>query len=55
MNNEFEVFINLVERMRQAQKDYFLHRQIGTLQLSKELERKVDQFIENQKTPGLFE
>ncbi len=45
-------FLLLVQRMRQAQKDYFAHRERETLELSKSLERQVDQFIENVNNPN---
>lgn len=47
-------FIDLVARMRQAQKDYFRYRQPSTLQLSKALERQVDSVIEQHQNPDLF-
>lgn len=52
--DESKAFVELVERMRQAQKDYFTHRATETLHLSKELEGQVDRFIEKQNQPGLF-
>lgn len=53
-NEEMKVFVDLVKRMRQAQKDYFAHRQKESLALSKQLERLVDDFIEHQEHPDLF-
>lgn len=53
-NEEMKVFVDLVKRMRQAQKDYFAHRQKESLALSKQLERLVDEFIEHQEHPDLF-
>lgn len=38
-------FIKLVEEMRRAQKSYFRTRRIEVLQLSKDLEGKVDRQI----------
>ena len=52
--HEIEAFIDLVERMRQAQKDYFAYRERETLQLSKQLERQVDKTIESLKKPRLL-
>lgn len=51
---EADEFMDLVERMRQAQCDYFAHRQPETLRLSKELERQVDQMLELRRTGDLF-
>ena len=51
---EFEVFVDLVQRMRQAQRDYFAHRQRESLRLSQQLERQVDRTIESFKNPRLF-
>lgn len=48
-------FLDLVSRMRGAQKQYFKTRDRDVLQLSKQLERQVDQYIEAQRRPGLFE
>jgi len=38
-------FFNLVERMRQNQKDYFKTRSTESLRKSKELEKQVDDEI----------
>lgn len=38
-------FFNLVEQMRQNQKDYFKTRSIESLRKSKELEKQVDDEI----------
>lgn len=53
-NKAIPAFIELVERMRAAQKDYFKNRERAALMISKELERKVDQAIERHKNPDLF-
>lgn len=50
----YEQYIDLTRRMRQAQKDYFAHRQSETLALSKELEMQVDRFLYKHGTPDLF-
>ena len=51
-------FIELVREMRNAQREYFKTRDKKVLQRSKELERKVDSFLEqlviNQQT-SLFQ
>lgn len=52
--SDYKQFIDLVERMRQMQKDFFTYRQRESLQASKELEKQVDRFIEAQKTGDLF-
>jgi hypothetical protein len=54
---EFE-FYALVERMRQAQKDYFNERHANALETAKGLERAVDSAIKEYKlapTMNLFE
>jgi hypothetical protein len=49
----FENFVDLVERMRQAQNDYISRRHYDSLVLIK-LEREVDQFIIKHGTQDLF-
>lgn len=49
--NEFE---QLVSEMRNAQREYFRTRDKEVLQRSKELERKVDAYLSNIKTPKLL-
>ena len=43
-----EEFIKLVVKMRQARKDYFRTRDSMALNLSKRLEREVDDLIERK-------
>lgn len=38
-------FVELVREMRYNQRQYFKHRTQGFLEKSKELEKKVDQFL----------
>jgi len=47
-------FIELVSEMRRARRSYFRTRDHGDLQLSKKLEKEVDQKIQELKTPNLF-
>ena len=47
-------FIELVERMRAAQKEYFKNREIAALKISKELERQVDYMIAHKDQYELF-
>ena len=44
--NEFE---KLVYEMRSAQKEYFRTRRKDVLQQSKQLERRVDEYLINKK------
>jgi hypothetical protein len=44
----------LVAHMRDAQRAYFRHRRPGDLEVSKALERDVDQAVEEVLSPGLF-
>lgn len=44
-------FIDLVCRMRSAQKQYFRTRSYGDLDESKKLEREVDQALRNFSNP----
>lgn len=41
-NASLMLVLKLVDQMRRAQKDYFLHRNKFTLNKAKELERRVD-------------
>lgn len=43
-------FARLVRDMRDAQKEYFRTRDIGVLQRSKRLERRVDDVVEDLAT-----
>lgn len=47
-------FVNLVKRMREAQKEYFRTRQPEALKFSKSMEAKVDRAIETINNPKLF-
>jgi len=47
-------FIDLVRAMRAAQKDFFKTKSLVALQLSKRLERQVDQYLDHLKTNDLF-
>jgi hypothetical protein len=44
-------FVNLVEKMRNAQKRYFRNRQNADLEESKRLERMIDNYISEAKKP----
>ena len=48
----FQQFINLVCRMRSAQKQYFRTRSFGDLDESKKLEREVDQALRDFSNPN---
>lgn len=52
-------FYALVERMRNAQKEYFRTRDKSALSASKQLEREVDEAIkkanEKEQSPSLFD
>lgn len=50
-----EEFIKLVEQMRITQKEYFKTRNFKVLEKARGLEREVDQAIERNKNPKLFE
>lgn len=47
-------FRDLVARMRQAQKEYFKHRDRDALVRSKEFEKLVDIELKNKVEPSLF-
>jgi hypothetical protein len=47
-------FIDLVRAMRAAQKDFFKTKSLVALQLSKRLERQVDQYLDHLNTNDLF-
>lgn len=49
-----QLFVELVEQMREAQKAYFRTRDREVLHQYKQLERLVDYHLEQQTTPGLF-
>jgi len=52
---EHKEFIELVKKMREAQKSYFRTRDYNYLSESKKLERQVDKLIEEEsKGPSLF-
>ncbi len=42
-------FADKVSAMREAQKEYFKYRSKETLQRSKQLEKEVDEILENRK------
>ena len=42
-------FADKVSAMREAQKEYFKYRSKKTLQRSKQLEKEVDEILENRK------
>lgn len=48
-------FLNVVDKMREAQKSYFKTRNSDDLKRSKELERKVDDMIAYVRRPKLFD
>lgn len=50
--NEFE---KLVFEMRDCQKQFFATRNHEFLRRSKELEKKVDSYLENINSPKLFQ
>ena len=50
----FHEFFTMVTEMREAQKSYFKTRCLTDLAKSKELERKVDDFIYGVKNPKLL-
>jgi hypothetical protein len=47
-------FVDLVRRMRDAQRRYFKTRDRGDLDTSRQLEREVDRAVEAIQQPGLF-
>ena len=47
-------FFTMVTEMREAQRHYFKTRSLTDLAKSKELERKVDDFIYGVKNPKLL-
>ena len=49
-----EIFLDLVTRMRTAQKNYFNTKEQCYLLKSKQLERQVDRYIDYQKNMDLF-
>ncbi|MEO1082426.1 MAG: hypothetical protein AAFY29_22920 [Pseudomonadota bacterium] len=50
-----EDFMSLVQRMRDAQTEYFRTRDRNVLQRSKALEREVDEAIRTATQMGLFQ
>lgn len=48
--NTLQEFVELVAKMRVAQKEYFKHRTNGRLVTAKELEAKVDKAIKDLLT-----
>jgi hypothetical protein len=53
MKTNEEDFINLVRKMRDAQKDYFKDRKPSHLQNARDLERRVDKAIASLQTAQL--
>jgi len=47
--------MDLVAKMRQAQREYFQTRDRMVLQRVKELEREVDSAVPRMRSPGMFE
>lgn len=47
-------FEKLVLEMRKAQKAYFKTRDKNILPLSKQLEKRVDEYLESKDKPTLF-
>ena len=47
-------FIEKVQEMRNAQKQYFKNREIAALEIAKELERQVDHMIKHIDQYKLF-
>jgi hypothetical protein len=47
-------FRDLVARMRQAQKEYFKHRDTAVLHGCKLLEKQVDDELSSEVEPSLF-
>lgn len=53
MKDTWSQFVDLVEQMRDKQKEYFRTRDKVVLQESKILEGKVDRWVADQKTPQM--
>lgn len=49
-----KTFVDLVARMRHAQKQYFFHQTTDNLLSAKDLEKQVDGFIEDYQQLRLF-
>lgn len=47
-------FIEKVQEMREAQKEYFRNREIAALKIAKELERQVDYMLKHVDQLELF-
>ena len=56
MEENFKKFVCLVQKMRQAQKDYFRMRDPDSLRISKQIEREVDlairEYLEEENKRG---
>lgn len=53
-DDRLKYFADLVQRMRQAQQQYFRYRTKAWLELSKRLEKEVDDAIRDIFQPQLF-
>lgn len=47
-------FADLVDRMREAQREYFKSRDLDALKRSKSLEHQVDEFLKKRKQGSLL-
>ena len=54
-HEEHQKFMDLVEKMRAGQRGYFKTRSKYLLLQTKELEREVDQYINNKKVGDIKE
>lgn len=46
---ELKAFVDKVAEMRDAQQDFFKHREKGTMKLAMQLEKEVDTAIRNYR------
>lgn len=44
-------FVNMVSRMRVAQRHWFRYKDLASLELAKKLEREVDRWIDRETGP----
>jgi len=51
MSDDGDSFLGLVIRMRAAQRHWFKYKDMESLKQAKELERKVDRWIERETGP----
>ena len=54
MDDSNKELIDLARRMRQAQRDYFAHRQPESLDLARDLEKRFDRLLDRLTMPDLF-